>query len=338
MSRTIFVERDIKLADFYDVTFESQTLPEVVEEIGWLSLIHRTGYASKNLVREFYCAILRARDIEEPSMELTVRNVSIVFSSDELARFLGYERDLVAFPNLPMSTKGGLLRPRKHTAELSYSRVEFLYLVVVRGLLVDMTSYIYQSIRAEALKTNAMNSLLREILLTQFLHAMLVPEGADELRAVPLRSINKTTLSKSIAQTGRALNAARAAKVRRQEQPEEAMEEQDPGQSSTQGFGAQRLGWLDDMMTQLTERMQLVLRPTHEMVSDISGWLTTLEHKVVDMDSGLKKEVATVQEAMKRVATSALLFALNQWVVLIEEHFRQIHDVLKITDDDDDEQ
>ncbi|KAB1222731.1 hypothetical protein CJ030_MR2G026825 [Morella rubra] len=168
MSRTIFVERDIKLADFYDVTIEGRTLS-------------------------------KARYIEEPSMELTVRNVPIVFSPVELARFLGYDRDLVAFPNLPMTTKG---RPTK---------------------------------------------------------------------------------------------------------------------------------------TKLAERMQSVLRPIHEMVSDISGQLTTLEHKVLDMDSGLKMEVVVAQEAMKRVATSVKLFALNQRVVLIEEHFRHIRDVLKITDDDDDE-
>ncbi|KAB1206359.1 hypothetical protein CJ030_MR7G018910 [Morella rubra] len=169
-----------------------------------------------------------------------------------------------------------------------------------------------------------------------FLHSLLVPECADEPRAVP-GSINKTTLSKSIAQTRRALNAARAARVRRQEQPEEAGEQQDPGQSSTQGFGAQRPGWMDDMMTQLTERMQSVLRPTHEMVSDISCRLTTLEQKVMDMDSGWKKEIAAVQEAMRKAATSAELFALTQRVVHIEEHLSQIRDVLKITDDDDDD-
>ncbi|KAB1213501.1 hypothetical protein CJ030_MR5G003429 [Morella rubra] len=45
------------------------------------------------------------------------------------------------------------------------------------------------------------------------------------------------------------------------------------------GFGAQRPGWMDDMMMQLTERMQSVLRPTHKMVSDISCRLTTLEQK-----------------------------------------------------------
>ncbi|KAB1225149.1 hypothetical protein CJ030_MR1G006434 [Morella rubra] len=112
MSRSIVVERDIKLADFNDLTFEGRTLPEVVEELGWLPLIHRTGYASKNMVREFYCSILRARDLEEPSMEVTVRNVPIIFSPDELANFLGYERDLAAFPNLPMSRRAGLLRPR----------------------------------------------------------------------------------------------------------------------------------------------------------------------------------------------------------------------------------
>ncbi|KAB1219512.1 hypothetical protein CJ030_MR3G012308 [Morella rubra] len=90
-------------------------------------------------------------------------------------------------------------------------------------------------------------------------------------------------------------------------------------------------------MTQLTEWMQSVLRPTHEMVSDISCRLTTLEQKVMDMDSGWKKEIAAVQEAMRKVATGVELFALTQRVVYIEEHLSQIHDVLKISDDNDDD-
>ncbi|KAB1225797.1 hypothetical protein CJ030_MR1G026809 [Morella rubra] len=39
---------------------------------------------------------------------------------------------------------------------------------------------------------------------------MMVPQGADKPRVVPHRSINKTTLSKSMAQTRRVLSAARA--------------------------------------------------------------------------------------------------------------------------------
>ncbi|KAB1200000.1 hypothetical protein CJ030_MR0G008677 [Morella rubra] len=62
------------------------------------------------MVREFYCAILEARDLAEPSMEVTIRNVPITFSPDELARFLNYERDLTAFPNLPLIEEG---RPTK---------------------------------------------------------------------------------------------------------------------------------------------------------------------------------------------------------------------------------
>ena len=49
-------------------------LPEIVEQAGWLPFVQRTGYASKNLVREFYAFILRARDVEEPIMEVTVQN------------------------------------------------------------------------------------------------------------------------------------------------------------------------------------------------------------------------------------------------------------------------
>ncbi|KAB1205937.1 hypothetical protein CJ030_MR7G016917 [Morella rubra] len=73
MSHSVVVERHIQLADFYELRFEDRTLPEIVEQAGWLPFLQRTGYASKNLVREFYASILRARDLEEPSMEVTVR-------------------------------------------------------------------------------------------------------------------------------------------------------------------------------------------------------------------------------------------------------------------------
>ncbi|KAB1220064.1 hypothetical protein CJ030_MR3G007105 [Morella rubra] len=110
-------------------------------------------------------------------MEVTVQNVQIIFSPDELALFLGYVRDVTAFPNVPMTEEG---RPTK----------------------------------------------------AEFLHNLMVPEG-DEPRALPLGSINKTTLSKSMAQTRRVLGAARAARARREE-PAQGTEEQDPGQGSSQ--------------------------------------------------------------------------------------------------------
>ncbi|KAB1213199.1 hypothetical protein CJ030_MR5G024785 [Morella rubra] len=64
--------------------------------------------------------------------------------------------------------------PKKHTTEVTYGRAEFLYMVVVRGLHVDMASFIYQSIRAEALKTDAQISLPYGVLLTQFLHNLMM--------------------------------------------------------------------------------------------------------------------------------------------------------------------
>ena len=173
-------------------------------------------------------------------MEVTIQNVQIIFSLDELALFLGYVRDEIAFPNVPMTEKGrptkaevfrmllgpdttimegsnmlhrqlllfwrimhlilySTIDPKKHMTELSYGRAEFLYMVVVRGLHVDMASFIYQCVRAEALKTNAQISLPYGVLLTQFLHNLMVPKGADKQRALPLGSINKTTLSKWMA-------------------------------------------------------------------------------------------------------------------------------------------
>ncbi|KAB1212638.1 hypothetical protein CJ030_MR5G009680 [Morella rubra] len=75
MSHTIIVERHIQLSDFYNILFEDQTLPKVVEQASWLLFLQRTSSASKNMVREFYAAILRATNLEKPSMEVTVRNI-----------------------------------------------------------------------------------------------------------------------------------------------------------------------------------------------------------------------------------------------------------------------
>ena len=52
----------------------------------------------------------------------------------------------------------------------------------------------------------------------------MVLEGTDEPRALPLRSINKTMLSKLMVQTRRVLGAARAARTR-QEKPAQGTEE-----------------------------------------------------------------------------------------------------------------
>ncbi|KAB1206373.1 hypothetical protein CJ030_MR7G018896 [Morella rubra] len=101
------------------------------------------------------------------------------------------------------------------------------------------------------------------------------------------------------------------------------MEGEDPGQSSTQGLGAQRPSWMDSMMTELSQRMESVLQPIHCIVNDISPHLTTLEQNVAHMDIGWKKEVAALKEVLKGVATSAELFPLTERVVLIKEHLRQ---------------
>ncbi|KAB1220357.1 hypothetical protein CJ030_MR3G009817 [Morella rubra] len=155
-------------------------------------------------------------------MEFIVRNVPITFSPNKLARFLNYERDLTSFSNLPLIEDGrptktevfqmmlgedtiildgsymihwqlrpfwwimhlilcSNIDPKKHTAELSYVWAEFMYLI----------------------------SLPYGILLTEFLHVIMVPKGVDEPEAIPLGAINKTMLSKSLAQARQALNATR---------------------------------------------------------------------------------------------------------------------------------
>ncbi|KAB1200853.1 hypothetical protein CJ030_MR0G006137 [Morella rubra] len=87
------------------------------------------------------------------------------------------------------------------------------------------------------------------------------------------------------------------------------------------------------MMTELTEQMRAVMQPTHEMMGDISSRLATLERKVESMDGEWKRQVAEVQFILKGVATSAELVALTKWVVLLEEHMRDVRAVLQLADD-----
>lgn len=100
--------------------------------------------------------------------------------------------------------------PKKYMTKLAFHRAEFLYLVVVQGE-PDMASYIYQTVRVEALKTDTGISLPYDILLTHLIHIMLVPKGANEPKALPLRQINKVTLSCSMVQTCQVLSTAQAA-------------------------------------------------------------------------------------------------------------------------------
>ncbi|KAB1223274.1 hypothetical protein CJ030_MR2G002411 [Morella rubra] len=77
ISCLIVVEWDIKLADFYDLRFEDRTLPEVVEQAGWLSFIRRTVYTSKNMLRKFFVLSWR-RGI---SRSLVRKSPSVMFQS-----------------------------------------------------------------------------------------------------------------------------------------------------------------------------------------------------------------------------------------------------------------
>ncbi|KAB1220140.1 hypothetical protein CJ030_MR3G006630 [Morella rubra] len=83
------------------------------------------------------------------------------------------------------------INPKKHTIELSYHQAKFMYLVVVWEEPVDLALYIYQTVRAKALKIDVQISLSYGIFLTQFLHAMLVLKVAGEPKAIPFGPINK---------------------------------------------------------------------------------------------------------------------------------------------------
>lgn len=72
-----------------------------------------------------------------------------------------------------------------------------------------MASFIYQIVRAEALKTDMAISFLFGILLTQFLQAIQVPVGVNEPKAFSLRPITEVMLSHSMTYTRQMLSTGR---------------------------------------------------------------------------------------------------------------------------------
>lgn len=65
-----------------------------------------------------------------------------------------------------------------------------------------------------------------------------------------------------------------------------------------------------DMMTKLTEWMQSVMLPTHQIASDISARLTALDGNVGQLDLEWRKEVAEARSVLTSLASGAQLHAL----------------------------
>ncbi|KAB1212242.1 hypothetical protein CJ030_MR5G025010 [Morella rubra] len=176
--------------------------------------------------------------------------------------------DVTTFPNMPMQRRAALLRRGFRTLlGLGYDypggkqHASRAAAFVLKDYAPDFMLHhrpekAHQCVRAEAQKTDAQILLPYGVLLTQFLYNLM---------------------------TQQVLGAARAARARREE-PAQGTEEQDLGQSSSQGLEGQRPSWVVSMMTELTEQMRAVMQPTHEMVGNISSRLSALELKVVSME------------------------------------------------------
>ncbi|KAB1220027.1 hypothetical protein CJ030_MR3G001916 [Morella rubra] len=94
-------------------------------------------------IQEFYATILWVANLDEPSMEVTVRNTQVTFSPNELASFLGYKRPLAVFPNLPLSEMPRDISARLATLERKVGEVDSEWkkeVVVHRLALKDMAS------------------------------------------------------------------------------------------------------------------------------------------------------------------------------------------------------
>lgn len=206
-------------------------------------------------------------------------------------------------------------------------------LLVAHRTLVDLAAYIFMTRQAKVLSYK-ISALPYGLLLTQFLHVMLIPKCAEELKGHPLMLVNKTTLSRSMAQTHR--QQVRAVALRRQEQPPQfelgqSQLELDLGTSDEVTNMGRSLG--GGLKIELSATVPVVMHPTLQVLSDISDQLTALETKVNKQDSQWKKEVESVRSYLKVVATLKQLQALMRRVEDMEKYMKKIRDVLALMDE-----
>ncbi|KAB1201228.1 hypothetical protein CJ030_MR0G004586 [Morella rubra] len=164
---TVSGEYGPDVADFNDLMFEDRTLGEIIGAQGWGAHLSRTGTTSMDRVREFYIALLLVPNISDDACEVTVHNTTMLFSQGEL-----------------------LSKEEKPTP------AELFWMMLGPGTVVLEGN----NMNHEALSYE-LSGLPHSLLLTQFLQAMLIPEGLDKAKGRPLQAIIKTTLSHSMAQT-----------------------------------------------------------------------------------------------------------------------------------------
>ncbi|KAB1226622.1 hypothetical protein CJ030_MR1G027495 [Morella rubra] len=143
------------------------------------------------MVWEFYVSILRAVHLEEPGMEITVGNVQVTFSPNELARFLGYERNLTAFPNLPLRDEDWPTKAEVFRTLLGQDTTILEGSYMQHGMLLPFWRIMHLILCSTInLKTHTMKLSYHRV---KFMYLVVVPEGADKTKAIPLGPINKLT-------------------------------------------------------------------------------------------------------------------------------------------------
>ncbi|KAB1208978.1 hypothetical protein CJ030_MR6G022946 [Morella rubra] len=103
--RPVTVEHEVYVVDFEELRYQGASIGNVLDDQGWISYLKREGMAFIDLVREFYLALLDIVDIDAQVWSITLRRVTFLLSTDILARLLGMQRQIGAFPVVVMENK-----------------------------------------------------------------------------------------------------------------------------------------------------------------------------------------------------------------------------------------
>lgn len=183
---------------------------------------------------------------------------------------------------------------------------------VARQMPVDLPRLIFQAIRAEAVAYTT-TGLPYGLLLTQFLHAQMVPEGPQESKGYQLNAICKNTLSRSFAQLRH--QAGQGARHRAQGGARDRQAFQEPlsvplaGESSTQASQSDRPSWANQLVLDMTAAFQAALNPLQTEISALSARVRKLEDRLLTVPTKMTvcvDRVERLEQAFTRLHNTIL--------------------------------
>ncbi|KAB1223859.1 hypothetical protein CJ030_MR2G000489 [Morella rubra] len=198
LGRSVQMEREARPLELQGLNFEGRTIHDVIHSRGWDPITVQSGTISLPVVRAFYVGLMEQLTHWVDSYDVTVWDVTVTFSAQRIAEFLGLPRpEGLAIPELEdlaplqpfdlfrLCTESGEnvpgaphivhktlndffrmlhlimaynIDPRKRTTESTFERAR-LMVRLVRGVPMDLPGYMFKLAREARLSGQGLSSL-----------------------------------------------------------------------------------------------------------------------------------------------------------------------------------